>query len=250
MNLRNPFTDMSRSVMATALLVLAASCSGCALFGATLRSDAVDSQVVDADTGQPIEGAVVVAYWEMHRGSFAGGGLPCGAANVEEAVTDQDGKFRIPGWGPIHSSCDGMRSGAPFLYVFKSGYGDTRVSNYPLEPPVVTFTRSEWNDKPIKLAKYPDLNLGEVGIKSYAAAFGGLNDELEYFIVDLPTECNWRKIPNMLRALMAQVKLFRAAGNRLGSIADELSTNDAFLQHVAPKCGSPKAFIEGLEKGN
>lgn len=236
-----------------AALLCVVSCSGCAaVFGSSLSADATDSQVLDAETGQPIEGAVVVAYWEMHRGSIAGDSLPCGAASVEEAVTDKDGKFHIPGWGPVHSSCD-MRSFDPFLYVFKSGYSFARVGNYPVDPPFVTSTHSEWNGKPIKLKRFPDPDLRKTGIKSYAANFGELNvDELANFIVNFPGECNWRKIPNTLRALMAQAKLFQAVGNPVGSIADEMiiKDNDEAMQKEAPKCGSPKAFIEGLEKGD
>ena len=232
-------------------ILLAASAIACssyaAVFGSSLSADATDSQVLDAETGRPIEGAVVVAYWEMHRGSFAGDSLPCGAASVEEAVTDKDGKFHIPGWGPIHSSCD-MRSFDPFLYVFKSGYGYARVGNYPVDPPFVTSTHSEWNGKPIKLKKFPEMDLSKVGIKSYGANFGLLNGQLGDFIVNFPVECNWQKIPNTLRALMAQAKLFQAAGNPIGSIADEMSGADAAMQKDAPKCGSPKAFIEGLMK--
>lgn len=229
----------------SALFPIAASAG---LFGSSLSADPIDSRVADSDTGQPIEGAVVVAYWEMHRGSFAGDSLACGTADVEEAVTDKDGKFHIAGWGPIRSSCDGMRSFDPLLFVFKSGYSYARVGNYPLDPPVVTSTHSEWNDKPIKLKKFPDLDLEKVGIKSYGANFGSLNGYLENFIVDFPTECNWRKIPNTLRALMAQARLFQQAGNRIGSIADEMSSADEAMQRDAPKCGSPKMFIGGLEK--
>lgn len=239
---------MKKIIILGAGLLCAVSCSGCAaVFGSSLSADATDSQVVDADTGQPIEGAVVVAYWEMHRGSLAGDSLPCGAADVEEAVTGKDGKFHIPGWGPIRSSCD-MRSFDPFLFVFKSGYGYARVGNYPLDPPFVTSTHSEWNSKPIKLKRYPDLDLTKVDSKSYGANFGLLNGELSDFIVNFPAECNWRKIPNTLRALMAQAKLFRAAGQPIGSIADEMSGADEAMQKDAPKCGSPKAFIEGLVK--
>lgn len=248
MSCSNYTLKTSRGVMIMALLLMV-FCSSCAVFGSTLRSDPIDSRVIDATTGKPIQGAVVVVYWEMHRGSFAGDSLPCGAANVEEAVTDKNGKFHIAGWGPIHSSCD-MRSFDPFLYVFKSGYGYARVGNYPLDPPFVTFTHSEWNDKPIKLMKFPDLDLKKTGIHSYAANFGSLNLYLGDFIVNFPTECNWKKIPNTLRALMDQVKLFQAAGTPLGSIADEMVGADQAMRKDAPKCGSPKAFIEGLEKGN
>jgi hypothetical protein len=247
MNRRN---TIALRIAAVALLC-AFSCSGCAaIFGTSLKADATDSQVVDADTGQPIEGAVVVAHWELHRGSLGGDSLPCGAADVEEAVTDKDGKFHIPGWGPIRTSCDGMRSFSPIFYIFKSGYEPGGASNHPTDPTaMVSNTHSDWNNRQIKLKKFPNPDLTEVGAKSYGAAFGLLNGALESFVVDFPRECNWKKIPNMLRALISERKRFIAAGGHVGSIAQEMVYADQSMQKDAPQCGSPKIFIEGLEQG-
>ena len=243
MKLKKSIAGFSILNLSAALLCIA-SCSGCAT---VLNADATDSQVVDADTGQPIEGAVVVAYWEMHRGSLAGDGLPCGAANVEEAVTDKDGQFHLPGWGPVRSSCDGMRSFDPIMFVFKSGYSYVRTGNRADDPTaIISSTQSNHIPKPIKLKKFPYLDLTKVGIRTYASDFGSLNIDLSDFIVLYPTECNWKKIPNTLRALYTEQKRFNAAGNPLGSITDELITTDQSMQQHAPKCGSPKAFIEGL----
>ena len=244
---------MSRFKLLVCFVLLVCPVAVCAgLFGTSLSADPIDSQVVDADTSQPIEGAVVVAYWEMHRGSLGGDNLPCGAANVEEAVTDAAGKFHISGWGPIHSSCDGMRSFAPVFYIFKSGYYYGRVGNHPVDPTsIVSSTHSEWNGKQLKLQKFTDQSLAYTGVKSYAANFSELNaDELQLFIVDFPKECNWKKIPNTLRALIAEQQRFNAAGNNLGSIATDLVDGDESLRKSAPQCGSPKAFIEGLVKAD
>jgi hypothetical protein len=212
---------------------------------ASLSAEPVSARVVDKDTGEPIAGVVVVAYWGLHRGSFTGDALPCGAAGVEEAVTDQDGTFDIPGWGPISSSCD-MMSSQPLLILFKPGYDPKAVNNPTYSIETVSVSRSVWNGKTLELPKYPDMDLRKATSPSYASEFGGLNNHLLNFIADYPGECYWKKVPNMLRALKAQQKLFNEAGNPIGSITSELVTVDQSMQQAAPQCGSPKAFVEGL----
>ena len=213
-----------------------------------LSADPVDATLVDADTGEPLAGVPVVAYWEVKAGSLAGDSLPCGAASVEEAVTDKDGKFHIPGWGPVKGSCGYMRQLDPQFYAFKSGYKPLVFMNEPRGPVEAEHSVSDWNGKTVKMHKDPDTNLKDIGADSYEARFDEFNISLEIFIVDMPGQCNWKKIPNMLRALSEQQKLFNAAGTPNGSIASELITVDQSMQIDAPQCGSPKAFVGDLEK--
>lgn len=213
----------------------------------TYSADSVDATIIDERTGQPLPGVAVVAYWELHRGSFVGDSLPCGAANVEEAITDKEGKFHIPGWGPLKGHCD-LRDGFPFLYSFKPGYVYGRVSNQMVTAKSVSISRSDWNGKTIKMKEFPNADLKDPN--GYAFDFGGLNMELGFFTVEMPNECNWKKIPHMLRAIIQQQKAFNAAGNNLGSIASQLEQDgqDKLMQKIAPECGSPKKFVEELEK--
>ena len=213
----------------------------------TLSADPVDATLVDADTGKPLAGVPVVGYWELHGGSLTGDSLPCGAASVEEAVTDKDGKFHLPGWGPLKASC-GMTVSDPQLFVFKPGYMPRIEGNTPRAPYPVTHSVSDWNGKTIKMTKDPDPDVRKVGADSYASRLDQFDIPLELFIVDMPSECNWKKIPNMLRMLNVQQQLFVAAGNPQDSIVSELIRDDQSMQKDAPQCGSPKAFIEGLEK--
>ena len=60
----------------------------------------VTARVVDAETGQPVEGVMVVANCPMRGGH----GTPAGQAMVMEAVTDKDGVFHFPWWGPSFRS--------------------------------------------------------------------------------------------------------------------------------------------------
>lgn len=238
---------MKRYLLHVIALCLLANLGGCATFSA----EPIAAQVVDADTGEPIEGVVVVAHWELHGGSFTGDALPCGVAGVEEAVTDQEGRFQLPGFGPIRVSCD-VQIWNPMLIFFKPGYEPYAVNNSagaattnPLE--TVSVSRSDWDGKVITLAKNRDMDLRKE-TSSYALDFGGLNTLWLSFVVNYPGGCYWKQIPNMLRAVMAQENVFHEAGNNLGSIASTLIANDDHFQKIAPQCGSPKAFIEGLEK--
>lgn len=212
----------------------------------TLSAEPVAARVVDADTHQPLTGVVIMANWELHQGSFTGHAPPC-AVDVEEAVTDENGNFRIPGWGPItvDSSCE-MRDENPSMILFKSGYRVGGVDNNPMDPlKTVTVSRSAWNGVTMKMHKFPNMDLVDNGPNSYASEFGGLNSLLETFAMG---GCNWKKIPNMLRAVYLQQLQFNAVGHNLETVITKLFRNDQEIQKSEPQCGSPKAFIEGLVK--
>jgi hypothetical protein len=106
---------MKGALLKLSFALFAIACIGGCAFGLVpLSADPIDSRVVDIDTGAPIEGAVVLAHWELHSGSLSGDSLPCGSASVEDAVTDKDGNFHLPGWGPTMPGCSGdMRQGNP-----------------------------------------------------------------------------------------------------------------------------------------
>ena len=245
---------MKNRTSALLLFVLTASASfGCQPPQRTYSADPVYARVVDADTDKPIQGVAVVAYWELYQGSITGDGMPCGAANVAEAVTDKDGWFRIPGWGPVKGTCGIMRNGNPLVYFFKPGYEYLRKSsgvgeNYTKE---VSVAQVWWNGHSIKLHKFPNLDLRTYRLGSYAENFTSFNSEIAIFIVNMPGQCNWKKIPNMLKAIITQDRSFDLVGNtNAESIAFMLTRDDQdkLMQKIAPQCGSPKKYVEGLEK--
>lgn len=53
--------------------------------------------VVDAETKQPIDRAVVVARWVVTGGFYKT--FSVGVLDVQRTVTNEDGKFVLPGWG-------------------------------------------------------------------------------------------------------------------------------------------------------
>ncbi len=52
-------------------------------------------QVIDAETGKPIEGVFVLAFWKGEVGLFDAQSI---CYHVETAVSDDEGQFHIPGW--------------------------------------------------------------------------------------------------------------------------------------------------------
>lgn len=232
---------------------LAITLYGCAPEHHVYSAEPVYARVVDADTGEPLEGVAVVAYWELYQGSITGDGMPCGAANVEEAVTDKDGWFHIPGWGPVKGRCGMMRNMNPFVYLFKSGYAYVRKGGgVGLNTnKLVSVAQVDWNGQTIKLKKFKNLDLGTYGLNSYADNFGDFNSEISTFIVNMPGQCNWKKIPHMLHAIIVQRKSFDSANNHHFDSIDLMLTRndqDKFMQKFAPQCGSPRIFVDGLEQ--
>ena len=110
-----------------ALLIL--PLSGCASL--QYSAEPIEAWVVDAETKRPLEGAIVVAHWEL-KGGLEGGNIQ-GQIMVMESVTDKAGRFYFPAWGPtwhIASPWWGYLSDSdPELLLFKSGYGYVSVSN-------------------------------------------------------------------------------------------------------------------------
>ena len=73
-------------------------------------------KVIDADTGQPIEAAVVLGTWYTVTPTVAGG--VSSYYDARETITDMNGEFSIPGMGlRVISNLEPMN----FL-IFKAGY--------------------------------------------------------------------------------------------------------------------------------
>jgi hypothetical protein len=100
------------------IIALLLVCSGCV---SVLRIDGpYEGKVVDRETNQPIEGAVVHCTWNKVHVTPAGG---LGEYyDSYEVLTDSKGEFEIPGKGLlVFSSIDKMD-----ITIFKAGYEQVR----------------------------------------------------------------------------------------------------------------------------
>lgn len=73
-------------------------------------------RVIDAETGEPLEGVVIVGVWDTE--TITPGGATHRFHDAKETVTDRHGEFEIPGKGfKILSNVTPMD-----VLIFKSGY--------------------------------------------------------------------------------------------------------------------------------
>lgn len=227
-------------------LGMACALSACAR-PITYSAETIDARVVDADTKQPLEGVVVVAHWVLEGGIHVD---RVGDLVVLEAVTDKNGQFHFPAWGPIrHWSRSRLTYMDPQLLIFKSGYEFRRLANpltkEALEGKPDPVRRSRWNGGTIELKPFRET---EETKKDLLRNFGYLNSNVESIVRD-PKTCNWKKIPKMLLAIREQKNFFIEKGIR-GS-AFGISSVDQYLLHNSEKisheggssCGSPKEFF-------
>jgi hypothetical protein len=94
-------------------MLLIATLAVLAVLGLTTSfSKLISGTVVDAETGKPVEGAVVLAEWTRRQGI---GDYHTVSVRAAYAITDTEGKFNI--FGPLHPFVE-----APDVTVYKKGY--------------------------------------------------------------------------------------------------------------------------------
>ncbi|MBU5636704.1 hypothetical protein KOM00_08150 [Geomonas sp. Red69] len=114
---------------------------------------AFDGKVLDIDTKQPVEGAVVVAIYNK-RSIGAGAGQSAAVINIKEALTDKEGKFHIPSYTTILAQPFTRQDRTGFL-IYKPGYASVLL---PLKNHFTGKTTAErelspWYD-PVLSGKY------------------------------------------------------------------------------------------------
>jgi hypothetical protein len=93
------------------------------------HKSAFRARVIDAETKEPIEGAVVVVVYEKHVYGPAGG--YSSVVKVKEALTDKKGEFFFPSYTTgIHPF---SREYYTEFIIYKPGYGN--FPNFQVSPP-------------------------------------------------------------------------------------------------------------------
>jgi hypothetical protein len=223
-------------VRASALVLTALTLAACS--APEYSSPAWSGRVVDAETGAPIEGAVVVVRWpvETFRADLAGWLV------MDEAVTDRDGIFHFKAWGPLRTpdyrgSRTRLSPNVPSIDVFKSryrievsaagsemGYMDDRSYTGPA-------VRNVYADgKVIALQKF-------VGTSA---------QWLSYLERDLPLGgplCNYQLIPQMYAAVVVEGKRLQS---QTGHGIPYMSLDDLKQSYEHPQCS--KSLMEAIQR--
>ena len=137
--------------IAMLMLGLTTLSTACVLAPPLYWAESISGRVVDADSGEPIEGAVVVADWLLYSGGMGHGGVR-DSLFAEEALTNGNGEFRFGKWGPKRRPAYQYLGYAPFLVVFKAGYRHQAMSNQASSNGFVR--SSAWSGQDIRLTKF------------------------------------------------------------------------------------------------
>jgi hypothetical protein len=196
---------------------------GCAKF---YSAEAIEGRVVDRNG--PLEGVIVVAYWQVEGGFMQP--RPLSQLRIIEAVTDKEGRYAFPAWGPAVVMRGDLGSRAPGLVLFKPGYTPRQLGVSKDFPHQKTILLETFNGS----------------LESYATELWWLNHTLLKVGFEIGESsgdyCGWKSFPMMLRALDGQSARFRAANVRANTLADDLKANDAEL--VRRGCGSVREALQ------
>jgi len=207
-------------ILITRLLLLMSLAMGMEAWGADAYYTAapIEAWVVDADTGAPIEGAVVTANWQLVGFSYDTGGRKLGQLEVMETVTDRNGRFHFPGFTKVNASGNVLREEDPQILVFKSGYRYLRATNqYPIgkEGEQGTYRKSPIIGQKLKMKR------ADEDIKKYASNLGFLSD----YLATIANARGAEGIPRMIRALACERQRLRTIDPTIGSIPVPGTTN-------------------------
>ena len=214
------------------LIIILIPQAGCALFPNQYSAKEIEAWVVDEETGAPLEGVIVVAAWILRGGIELGN--PVGNANLMETVTDKNGRFFFPAWGPV------WKKGAllfedPELYFLKRDYEHRRLSNRisGFETSRGSVRSSDWHGKTIKMKKF------QGSLEEYAEGLSNLSISISSVVGRSRDNagCEWMKIPKMLAEIFRLKELFM----KEQIFHYLLYINDLPLSE---QCNSPQTFFK------
>lgn len=105
----------------TILLLLVVVTPSHAFWWMVYHKPAFKGKVIDAETKEPIEGAVVVVIYEKYPIISGPGGGSASIMNIKEFLTDKNGEFYAPSYTTIIQPFS-IEAYASFI-IFKPGYG-------------------------------------------------------------------------------------------------------------------------------
>ncbi len=149
-----------------------------------------EGRVVDAETGEPIEGAVVLGIWKTFTPTVAGAVHQF--HDAEERVTDMDGEFRFRGQGiEIFSLMDDMRvqiikngyEPLPYMHwhSLKDGLGMKHFATWEGDFPTIYLKKSNESEMEINFSKFaPPSSVPNEKIPVYVREYKNIKNKYFY----------------------------------------------------------------------
>ena len=133
-----------RIVLITTYAILLASC---ARIGGQHYIQEFEVTVVDADTGEPLEGVLMLAGWYQEITTLHGK-AGAGTRAIKEAVSDANGRIHLPRSIETGTTKFGSvnRTSNPYFVLYKEGYVDTYYQNVTDGGDVMVYLRGQPNN--------------------------------------------------------------------------------------------------------
>lgn len=152
----------------------------------------IQGRVVDAGTRQPVADVIVVAEWRLEGGLHTD---TIGRLHLQETVTDEQGIYRLPAWGPIKVEKGRLDVASPIIHFYKRGYRfKTERNDIFRKRDLKVALRSDWDNKTIELMTQSDALTRE--------GYGQERGEAAYLYSVDEKKCAWRQFPRMTAELM------------------------------------------------
>lgn len=172
-----------RAILALASIMLLTSCSS---LPRVYSGERIYGWVVDAETKEPIERAVVVEQWALDGGHHSD---HTANIHIAETITDKAGYYEFPAWGPKYTVDGEMNIYAPRLSIYKFGYIPTGRSNTVMGNLNSDNGVSEHSGKTIELIPH----MGSV--VEYRNRTEFISSVLSLASYQKPLHCTWEKLP-------------------------------------------------------
>lgn len=200
----------------------------------TWYSAEIKGRVVAPD-GRPLVGAIVVANWERKHWMH---GISLGQLAVHEVVTNQNGEFILPQWGPLFLPDGEASSSLSRIRIFYPNYVplveyhfDRKKSLNPGD-----LSREHLREHALVLKPF------QGSMAEYEEVLYGLSHSTSFAIFgDDP--CGWKKIPHLTLAL----RDVKSALVREGLGKDFQSLYETALVSQA-LCGDAEKFFQAFQK--
>jgi hypothetical protein len=162
-------------------------------FGLYLRfsEPEVHGTIIDKVTRKPIHGAVIYGYYALEEGLYHGSRITAYLHNFE-AVTDVNGRFKLPAWGSNNWLQWGVSDKRfPSLYIYMPGYdvfsvGYATIFDWSPNDAAYSLTRGpvkngvlDWTEYPVELKPVKSDYYRAFALESAAWGVGG-------------GSCNWK----------------------------------------------------------
>lgn len=219
-----------RKFFALLMLLPLTSCGGTPYY----KAAPIDAVVVDAETNLPIEGALVVANWQLMV-SVLDGQRTKGQLEVKETSTDKSGRFHFDGFTKLNPMLYKLGALDPQIVIFKGGYRYERITNTYGRSTPGAYREAAVNGTVVKLRKLTPVVIGQTEVY-----YMGLSTALE----PIAEDCEWKKIPRIIRAMDAEKQRIRALSPK--ATAWVISIED--LEGYSRECGSAVDYFRSHQK--